>query len=344
MVKKQLANGDPCEKCAQTEEMLRRRGLWDHIDDVVWAVEGDAESPGNLIGARHGVKVAPFFVLRDDDGAEVVFTSPLKMIREHFPSASSTRSVAQAGATSRPADEASDLATLRDRLEDAAPEEILRFALERFGDRCKLAFSGGDEIVLIDMATRLDLPLRIFTLDTGRLHGETHEFIDEVRRRYGVEIETYLPDAAELSEFVRRSGMNSFLRDGHRACCAIRRIGPLARALDGCEAWLTGRRRDQPGAARAELPVLSVDARLTGTRRDLVSVNPLARWTREHVRDYARRHDVPTHPLYEQGYTSIGCEPCTRPVPSDQPERAGRWWWEDEGDRESGLHLGGDGI
>jgi phosphoadenosine phosphosulfate reductase len=340
LVKKRLANGEPCEKCAQTEEMLKRRGYWDRIDDVVWALEGDPDSPGNLIGARHGIKVAPFFVLRDDDGAETALTSPLKLIRDHFVDPVQVDS-SKAGAA-RP--EASDWRAAAKALSHAEPAEILRFALETWGDRCPIAFGGAEEIVLIDMATRLGLPFRVVTVDTGRLHAETYAYLDDVRRRYGVSIEAYLPDTTALTTFLREKGLNSFYRDGHRECCGIRKIAPLGRALAGCEAWVTGRRRDQGPPARADLDVFAMDPRHSGPGGPLVKVNPLAAWTHDQLWGYIRRHDVPCNPLHEQRYTSIGCEPCTRPTRPDQHPRAGRWWWESEGDRESGAHVGGDGI
>jgi phosphoadenosine phosphosulfate reductase len=338
MVKKRLANGEPCEKCAQTEEMLRRRGLWDAIDEVVWAIEGEPDSPGNRLGSRHGVAVAPFFVVRSEQGPEQVVTSPLKLIRQFFPDAPK--------ATARPAasHEPASLEAARSGLADAEPAEVLRFALERWGERCPIGFSGAEEIVLIDMATRLGLPFRVFTIDTGRLHAETYAYLDDVRRRYGVAIEAFLPDARALSELVHRKGPNSFYRDGHRECCAIRKVAPLARALAGCAAWVSGRRRDQSPTTRADLEVLAPDPRHGGADEPIWLVSPLARWSHEQVWDYIRRHDVPYNPLHDAGFASIGCEPCTRPVGAEQPPRAGRWWWESEGARESGLHTGGEGI
>ena len=249
MVKKRLANGEPCEKCAQTEEMLKRRGYWERIDDVVWALEGDPDSPGNLIGARHGIKVAPFFVLRGDDGAETALTSPLKLIRDHF--ADPVPVEPSRAKAARP--EAADWRTAAKALSHAEPSEILRFALETWSERCPIAFGGAEEIVLIDMATRLGLPFRVVTVDTGRLHAETYAYLDDVRRRYGVSIEAYLPDTTALTAFLREKGLNSFYREGHRECCGIRKIAPLGRALAGCEAWVTGRRRDQGPPARADL-------------------------------------------------------------------------------------------
>lgn len=340
LVKKRLANGEPCEKCAQTEEMLRRRGFWDRIDDVVWALEGDPQSPGNVLGAKHGIKVAPFFVLRDEHGAETAWTSPLKLIRDFFSDSAATGSSVASRAPTADADWRVASAALI----DAEPDEVLRFALESWGERCPIAFGGAEEIVLIDMATRLGLPFRVVTVDTGRLHADTYAFLDEVRRRYGVAIETYLPDTAALTAFLRDKGMNSFYRDGHRECCTIRKVAPLGRALAGCEAWVSGRRRDQGPPGRADLARFEADPRHRGASGPLVKVNPLAGWNHARLWDYIRTHGVPCNPLHDQGFTSIGCEPCTRPTRPEDHQRAGRWWWESEGDRESGAHIGGDGI
>jgi len=331
MVKKRLVNGDPCEKCAQAEEMLRRRGLWERIDHVIWAIEGEENSPGNRLGELHGVKVAPFFIVREDDGSEAVFTSALKLIRTHFPSAPRQQ---------RPSiPELPELPAIAEQLADAHPSEILRWGLERYGEQCAIAFSGAEDVVLIEMATRLDLRFRVFTLDTGRLHAETHEFLDEVSRRYGVEIEAQMPDATQLSDFVRSKGTNSFYRDGHQECCALRKVAPLARALSGFEAWVTGARRDQSPPTRSELPVILEDTLHKGAKGCLVKLNPLASWTADQVWDYIREHDVPYNALHDQGFRSIGCAPCTRVTDADQHPREGRWWWESPEARECGLHA-----
>jgi phosphoadenosine phosphosulfate reductase len=336
MVKKRLANGDPCEKCAQTEEMLRRRGLWDEIGEVIWAIEGEDDSPGFVVANQHGVEIAPFFVVRDEAGEETVFKSALQMIRKHFPDAPKT---AEPAALQR-----GELPSVAERLASAEPSEILRFGLERWGERCAIAFSGADDVVLIDMATQLKLPFSVFTLDTGRLHGETHAYLDDVRRRYGVEIQVLFPDEQAVCELVRRKGMSSFLRDGHAECCGIRKVAPLRRALRRFDAWVTGQRRDQSPATRSDLAVLAEDTSYESAGDLLVKLNPLARWSREQVWEYIRANDVPYNPLHDRGFTSIGCEPCSRPTTASQHERDGRWWWESEGDRECGLHVSGDGI
>lgn len=316
MVKKRFANGEACEKCAQAEEMLRRRSLWDRIDQVLWAVEGDEASPGARVAAKHGVALAPFFVIEDESGGETVVTSALRLVKQYL---------GGGGASAAPAAPAVDADAAVRELEGAQPIEILRFGLERYGERCAIAFSGAEEVVLIDMATRLGLPFSVFTLDTGRLHGETYEFLDEVRRRYGREIDVVLPEAAEVEELVQTKGANSFYRDGHWECCAIRKLRPLRRILGGFEAWVTGKRRG--GASPLEVPVVQADPSFQGASGSLLRLNPLARWTRGDVFDYVRRHDVPTHPLHEKGFARIGCAPCTRPR-SASPGEPDRWWWE----------------
>jgi len=201
----------------------------------------------------------------------------------------------------------------------------LRFGLERFGERCAIAFSGAEDVVLIDMTTSLGLPFSVFTLDTGRLHDETYQFIDDIRRRYGCEIQTLLPDAGEVTDLMSRKGQNSFYRDGHMECCAIRKVRPLSRVLAGFDAWVTGQRRD--GRSPNDLPVIQSDSSFRGAGRALVRLNPLARWSRGEVLDYIRRHEVPTNPLHDRGFASIGCAPCTR-ARTGAPDEPDRWWWE----------------
>jgi phosphoadenosine phosphosulfate reductase len=317
MVKKRLASGDPCEKCAQAEEMLRRRSLWQRIDQVVWAVEGDDSSPGALVATRHGVERAPFFVVEQEDGEETVVTSALRLVKEYLGTPAPNR----APATGSPV----DVAAAARELEGAEPSQILRFGLERYGERCAIAFSGAEEVVLIDMAARLDLPFSVFSLDTGRLHDETYEFLDDVRRRYGREIEIVLPDAGEVTTLVQTKGTNSFLRDGHGECCAIRKLRPLRRILGRFDAWVSGTRRGS--RSPAELPVIQTDPTFQGDSGRLLRFNPLAAWTRVDALDYVRRHDVPTHPLHKKGFARIGCVPCTRPR-SESPDEPDRWWWE----------------
>ena len=335
MVKKRLLNGEPCKKCAQAEEMLRARGHWERIDRVVWAEEGNAESEGMRLGKEHGVELAPFFIVEENGAPPKVYTSAIKFTKEQF---SKPKPAAEAAVQGESVDE------LAERFDAAPPEDILRYALSRFGERCAISFSGAEDVVLIDMASRMDLPFSVFTLDTGRLHTETYRFIDEVRKHYGVEIDVMSPDPAKLQPFVRKKGLFSFYEDGHTECCGIRKVEPLTRALANYEAWVTGQRKDQ-SVTRHTLPVVQQDAAELpagstwgqGPRR--MKFNPLSNWSSAKTWAYIREHEVPYNELHHRGFISIGCEPCTRPIRPGEHERAGRWWWELETQRECGLHV-----
>ena len=190
--------------------------------------------------------------------------------------------------------------------------------------------------VLIDMASRVTDRVEVITLDTGRLPQETHEVMDAFRERYpSLRISVQSPDPRALQELADRHGANPFYRsvELRRLCCDVRKVQPLARALRGHDAWITGLRRDQ-SATRAQTPVVAEDAAHGG----IAKVAPLATWTSAQVWEYVHEHDVPRHPLYNRGYTSIGCAPCTRPTEPGEDERAGRWWWEREEVKECGLH------
>lgn len=218
--------------------------------------------------------------------------------------------------------------------------DCLRDAFSRFGlDEIAISFSGAEDVVLIHLGVQIvGDALPVFTLDTGRLHTETYEFIERVRQHYQIDIDVMFPDAPMLENFVREKGLFSFYDDGHLECCAIRKVDPLRRKLTRLNAWITGQRRDQ-GVARTELPLEQLDTAFSTPERELTKFNPLANWTSENVWDYIRRNDVPYNTLHDQGFRSIGCAPCTRAVTPDQPERAGRWWWEHEEDKECGLHI-----
>lgn len=338
MIKKQLENGDPCDKCAQTEAMLKRREMWDHIDDVIWVIEGDDASPGAIVARKHGVTVAPFFVIREDSGDEIVYTSAMKMLRDRFP--------AKPGKTpaTNTTTKTEDLAAVATRLAESEPREILRWGLERYGEHSVIAFSGAEDVVLIDMAIRLELPFKTMILDTGRLHGETYELIDEVRRHYGIAIDIIMPEAERVQDLIQRRGANSFYQDGHLECCSIRKVEPLRRTLVGYDAWVTGQRRDQSPATRAGLAVVERDRIFEGRGKELAKLNPLAAWGWNEVWTYIHRNKVPHNPLQNHGYRSLGCQPCTRPSRADEPLREGRWWWERENEKECGIHVSGDGI
>jgi phosphoadenosine phosphosulfate reductase len=332
MVKKRFANGETCRKCAQAEDLLKSRGLWGRIDEVLWADENDASSPGARLAARYGVELAPFFVVREDDDRAVVYTSVLKLVQERLTGPAAT----PAPATRFDG----DLERAVRELTDRSPSDVLRWGAERFGSSLGIAFSGAEDVVLVHMASELGLPFSVFTLDTGRLHPETYRFVDAVRKRYGVEIAVFSPEAPALQRFVKQKGLFSFYDDGHEECCAIRKVEPLRRALGGLRAWATGQRRDQSPSTRAAIPAVELDPTFSGVDGPLVKLNPLAAWTSAQTWAFIREHDVPFNALHERGFVSIGCEPCTRAILPGEHERAGRWWWEETTKRECGLHIG----
>jgi len=232
------------------------------------------------------------------------------------------------------------LATKAHELAVLRPNEILEFAISNYSPQIAIAFSGAEDVILIDMASKLGRPFRVFSLDTGRLHPETYEFLERVREHYRIKVEIFFPDPQAVAALVREKGLFSFYRDGHKECCGIRKVEPLRRALLSLDAWVTGQRRDQSPSTRAQVPVLQLDSALTAEERPLIKFNPLANWTSKQVWAYIREQGVPHNPLHERGYVSIGCQPCTRAILPGQHEREGRWWWEEETRKECGLHPG----
>lgn len=220
-----------------------------------------------------------------------------------------------------------------------SPREILQLALQTF-DNLAISFSGAEDVVLIDMASKITKNFRVFTLDTGRLHAETYQFLDQVREHYGIKLEVMFPDAAEVQALVEEKGLFSFLKDGHKECCGVRKVRPLRRKLATLDAWITGQRKDQSPGTRASIPVIEVDTAFSTPENQLIKFNPLANWSSAQVWDYIRALDVPYNKLHERGFVSIGCEPCTRAVLPNQHEREGRWWWEESTAKECGLHVG----
>ncbi|MDN6318624.1 MAG: phosphoadenylyl-sulfate reductase [Marinobacter sp.] len=228
---------------------------------------------------------------------------------------------------------------LQDELGQESPRAILKAAFKRY-DNIAISFSGAEDVVLIEMAHKLTNNLKVFTLDTGRLHPETYAFIERVRKHYGINIEVLFPDTAEVQNLVNEKGLFSFYEEGHSECCGIRKVNPLKRKLAGVDAWITGQRKDQSPGTRNEVPVIQEDANFSGPDKTLVKFNPLANWTSKEVWDYIRMTEAPYNELHEKGFVSIGCQPCTRPVLPGQHEREGRWWWEEATQKECGLHAG----
>ena len=223
-----------------------------------------------------------------------------------------------------------------------APEAILQWAYEAFPRLIIVASFQAESSVLIDMASRIRSDVEVLTLDTGRLPQQTYDMIDRVRDRYAIEVKVVSPEAADLQEMVGRHGANLFLKspDLRRHCCEVRKSRPLARALAGYDAWVTGLRRQQ-AATRSQTAVVSPDPEHEG----LTKVAPLAAWSKDQVWAYIRDNELPYHSLYDLGYTSIGCAPCTRATAPGEDERAGRWWWESADEvKECGLHWAQPGA
>jgi len=192
-----------------------------------------------------------------------------------------------------------------------------------------------EDMVLTDMILRLKLPIRIFTLDTGRLPPETLVMLDRISEYYGQAVDVFRPDPQHVVSWVEQHGADAFYDSValRKDCCRLRKIEPLQRALQGHSAWLTGQRRSQ-SVTRADLPLSEHDA-----AHEIAKFNPLADWSHTEVWAYIERFGVPYNALHDQGYPSIGCAPCTRPVAPGEDIRAGRWWWETPDSRECGLHV-----
>ena len=194
---------------------------------------------------------------------------------------------------------------------------------------------GAEDMVLTDLILKAQLPIDIFSLDTGRLPAETYELMGAVEKHYGYKLTIFFPRADEVETYVRNQGINAFRESVtlRKACCAIRKVEPLKRALAGKRAWITGLRAQQ-AATRDGLPLREYDA-----GNGLEKFNPLAGWTEKEVWTYIRQNAVPYNALHDKFYPSIGCAPCTRAISPGEDVRAGRWWWESPESKECGLHI-----
>ena len=223
-------------------------------------------------------------------------------------------------------------------LGDVSSEQLLTWAHQTFGERLAVATSFQAEgVVILDLLHRLDLPVRVVSVDTGRLPEETFELIDRVRSRYGLEVEIVYPHAEDVQALVRAGGPNLFLEspENRMRCCSVRKVEPFRRAIEGFDCWISGLRRTQ-GGARTQARRVELD-RVNRPEGGLLKLNPLLEWSEEQVWERIREHRIPYHALYDQGYKSIGCAPCTRASRPSEEERASRWWWE-SGPKECGLH------
>jgi phosphoadenosine phosphosulfate reductase len=219
------------------------------------------------------------------------------------------------------------------------PAEILVSRLKEIaGEFHNVAFAsslGAEDMVLADAIFAAGLPIAVFTLDTGRLPRETLDLLARTRSRYARKVEIFRPDADEIERYVSAHGENAFYEsvELRKSCCHIRKVEPLARALTGRDAWVTGLRRAQ-SVTRTDLPLREFDS-----THGLVKFNPLADWSGEEVWAYVRDREVPYNALHDRGYPSIGCDPCTRAIRPGEDIRAGRWWWESRDSKECGIHV-----
>mgnify|MGYP002651394726 CR=1 FL=1 len=219
-------------------------------------------------------------------------------------------------------------------IEESSLYEALKQVTDLFPGSVVFSSSlGQEDQLLTDVICRNNLPVKIFTIDTGRLFNETYELLDRTTARYKTPIQVYFPEAADVETFVTEKGINSFYEsvDNRKECCFIRKVKPLNRALAGAKVWITGLRAEQSGN-RKDMPMIEWDE-----QKQLYKFNPLIRWNYEEMIDYINENNVPYNRLHDQGFISIGCAPCTRAIEPGEDARAGRWWWE-ASQKECGLH------
>jgi phosphoadenosine phosphosulfate reductase len=228
-----------------------------------------------------------------------------------------------------------DVDGLNKELGGKSAEEIIRWAGETFGSDIKAASSfGAEDVVVIDLIAKTAPEISIFTLDTGRLHDETYQVMESVRAKYELPMQTMFPNGEAVELLVAEKGYYSFLEsvENRKECCAIRKVGPLKRALSDAAAWMTGLRRDQ-SVTRTDTPAIEWDE-----GNGMLKVNPIIEWTNDDVWAYIKENNVPNNELHDKGFPSIGCAPCTRAIKEGEDIRAGRWWWENPEFKECGLH------
>ncbi len=230
-----------------------------------------------------------------------------------------------------------DISALKPELNEYGATELFQWIHARFGSWSIASSMGAEDIALISLAATAIGPenVKVFTLDTGRLHPQTLQTVENVRNHFGVAVKVFFPLSESVEALVNEKGMYSFRNsiEDRKECCGIRKLEPLKRALGPLDAWVTGLRRDQ-NVTRTSIDKIEFDMMNGG----LAKLNPIADWSANDVWDYIRDNDLPYNPLHDRGFPSIGCEPCTRPVKSGEDERAGRWWWEQPDSKECGLH------
>ena len=212
--------------------------------------------------------------------------------------------------------------------------DLIKYILENHKNVALSSSLGAEDQVLTDMIFKIDKNSKVFTLDTGRLHSETYKVMDETNLKYGVKLEVFFPKFEDVEKLYLTQGVNGHFEsiDNRKNCCNIRKIEPLKRALKGVDIWITGLRASQ-SVTRIKLPIIEWDENFK-----VIKLNPLINWSEDDVWEYIKANKVPYNKLHDQGYPSIGCEPCTRAIKAGEDIRAGRWWWEDPEHKECGLH------
>ncbi len=229
-----------------------------------------------------------------------------------------------------------NIENLNKKFANAEAKEVLEYFLNEYKREAALSSSlGAEDQVLTDMILKINKDSNIFTLDTGRLHPETYDVMDATNLKYGIKLEVFFPKNEDVEKLYETQGINGHFEsiENRKNCCGIRKMEPLKRALKPLKVWVTGLRAAQ-SVTRTDMPVVEYDANF-----DVIKVNPLINWSEEDVWDYIKTNNVPYNKLHDQGYPSIGCAPCTRPVKAGEDIRSGRWWWENPEHKECGLHA-----
>ena len=228
------------------------------------------------------------------------------------------------------------LKTLEKELLSRSLPERIQFISSYFaGERLVFSTSFGQEDQAITQAiASTKSPIEIFTLDTGRQFQESYELMDLTIKKYGISLQTFLPNTSAVESLVAEKGFNSFYTsvENRKECCFVRKMEPLNRALQGAKVWITGLRAEQ-SENRADMPIIEWDE-----NRQFWKINPLIDWSFSQLENYIQEHKIPQNPLHKKGFISIGCAPCTRAISEGEHPRAGRWWWENS-QKECGLHA-----
>lgn len=229
-----------------------------------------------------------------------------------------------------------DIPYLKSQIGGKTPQEAIEWFLKEFNNKIALSNSmGAEDQVLTDMICKIDKSTQIFTLDTGRIFPETYDLMDRTNKKYNIKIQVYFPDSEQVERMVNKKGINLFFEsvENRKECCHIRKIEPLKRAFSGLDVWICGLRHDQ-SITRTDVDMVEWDE-----NNGLVKFNPIVDWSKKQMWDYIKENKVPYNRLHDQGFPSIGCQPCTRAIDKDEDIRAGRWWWENPESKECGLHA-----